>query len=162
MADEKQLVLDAVKNRFAAVDRYDLTTTFVVETKPFLLGSLNRVDFKRKDGSDKTVYAWAPELDNRTGKLRGNIEIFDNTDQLIPFVSRAPGRSLNIFEKIGPVDIISGLIAILMTITMIFIVTHQIIYHDTVDIPLVLSNGITVILGFYFGRATTGQNPPSA
>jgi hypothetical protein len=90
MADERQWVLEAVNNRFADIDRYDLSTARIVETKPFLLGSLNRVDFKRTDGSIKTVHAWAPELDSKSGRLRGGIEIFDNTDQLIPFVARAP------------------------------------------------------------------------
>jgi hypothetical protein len=86
----QQYALEAVSNRYADVDRYDLATARVVETKPFLLGSLSRVDFKRKDGSGKTVYGWAPELDKKSGRLRGGIEIFENTDQLIPFVSRAP------------------------------------------------------------------------
>jgi hypothetical protein len=44
---------------------------------------------------------------------------------------------------------------------MIFIIIHQIIAENAVDVPLVLSNGITTILGFYFGRATTGQGVPS-
>jgi hypothetical protein len=159
MADEKQWVLEALNNRFANVQRYDLTTARVVETKPFLLGSINRVDFNRKDGSSKTIYAWVPELDPKSGRLRGGIEIFDKTDQLIPFVSRAPtAERENFLAKIAPVDVISGLIAILMTLTMIFVVTHQVIYHDTIDIPLALSTGITTILGFYFGRATTGQS----
>jgi hypothetical protein len=71
MADDKQLVLDAIRNRFAGIDRYDLASAFVVETKPFLLVSINRVDFKRKDGSTKTVYTWFPEIDNKTNKLKG-------------------------------------------------------------------------------------------
>jgi hypothetical protein len=158
MADEKQWVLEAVNNRFADVDRYDVATARVVETKPFLLGSLNRVDFKRKDGSAKTVYAWAPELDPKSGRLRGGIEIFDNTDQLIPFVSRAPtADKASFLLRMTPVDIISGVIAVLMTITAIFVVVHQVIYQDKVEIPQLLSASITMILGFYFGRATTDQ-----
>jgi hypothetical protein len=162
MADEKQHALDAVTNRFAGVDRFDLSKAFVVETKPFLLGSLNRVDFKRKDGSDKTVYAWVPELDGKTGKLRGNVEIFENTDQLIPFVSRTPSvqgnKALGDFiSKLGLVDVVSGLIAIIMTFTMVFIVVYQIIHGINVDIPGLLANAITTILGFYFGRATVAQ-----
>jgi hypothetical protein len=52
-----QMVLNAVKNRFAGVARYDVATSLVIETKPFLLGAINRVDFKRRDGPTKTVYA---------------------------------------------------------------------------------------------------------
>jgi hypothetical protein len=158
-----QMVLNAVKNRFAGVARYDVATSLVIETKPFLLGAINRVDFKRRDGSTKTVYAWAPELD-RTGKPKGAFEFFTSLDELIPFVSRTPtGKSLreNFLSKLQPVDIVSGLIAIFMTFTMIFIIIHQIIAEKAVDVPLVLSNGITTILGFYFGRATTGQGVPS-
>src|SRR5437868_746135 len=129
MDDERQWVLEAVNNRFADIDRYDVTTARIVETKPFLLGSLNRVDFKRKDGSIKTVHAWAPELDAKSGRLRGGIEIFDNTDQLIPFVARAPTDIKDTFlSRIAPVDIISGIIAILMTLTAIFVVIHQVTY----------------------------------
>jgi len=89
MADQKQWVLEAVNNRFAGVERFDLTTSRIVETKPFLLGTISRVNFKRRDGSDKTVYAYVPELDARSGKLRGGIELFENSDQLIPLVSIA-------------------------------------------------------------------------
>jgi hypothetical protein len=71
MTDGKQWVLEAVNNRYSGVDRYDLTTVRVVEVKPFLSGSLNRVDFKRKDGSEKTIYVWVPELDVKSGRLRG-------------------------------------------------------------------------------------------
>jgi hypothetical protein len=156
MADEKEWVLEAVNNRYSGVDRYDLTKVRVVEAKPFLSGLINRVDFKRKDGSEKTVYVWVPELDPKSGRLRGGIEIFDDTNQLIPFVSRAPiAEKSSFLSKIGPVDVISGAIAVLMTLTMIFVVAHQVIYHDNVDVPLILSNGIATILGFYFGRATT-------
>jgi len=143
MADENQWVLEAVNNRFADVDRYDVATARVVESKPFLLGSLNRVDFKRNDGSIKTVHAWVPELDPISGRLRGGIEIFDNVDQLIPFVSRAPTAERgNLLTKIAPVDIISGSIAILMTLTTIFVVIHQVIYHESLEVPLTLGGQI--------------------
>lgn len=147
-----------VNNRFAEIDRYDVATARIVETKPFLLGSLNRVDFKRKDGTTKTVYGWTPELDPKSGRLRGGIEIFDNTDQLIPFVSRAPTADKGFLSRIAPVDIVSGLIAVLMTFTAIFVVVHQVVYHDGVEVPQLLSASVTMILGFYFGRATTDQN----
>jgi hypothetical protein len=92
-------------------------------------------------------------------KASGGIEIFDDTNQLIPFVSRAPiADKSNFLSKLGPVDVISGLIAVLMTLTLIFVVAHQVIYQVTVDVPLILSNGIATILGFYFGRATTQAN----
>jgi hypothetical protein len=80
---------------------------------------------------------------------------------LIPFVARTQlSRSSGeyFFSKLTPVDIVSGLIAILMTLTVIFTVFYQVTHQTTVDVPLVLSNGITTILGFYFGRATVGQN----
>jgi len=163
MPDPKnQLVLNAVRNRFAGVARYDLASAFVLETKPFLLGTINRVDFKRTDGSTKTVYAWVPELD-RSAKPRGPIEFFTSLDELIPFVSRTrTGMSAREYflSKIQPVDIVSGLIAILMTLSMVAIIFHQVTSGNTVDIPLALSSSVTTILGFYFGRATTGQSPP--
>jgi hypothetical protein len=121
-------IVDAAKIRFAGVERYDLSTALVLETKPFLSGSLNRVNFKRKDGSDKTVYAWVPELDSKTGKSRGSVEFFANLNELIPFVSmKATTRKDNILLRMQPVDLISGLIAILMTATMIFIVVDQVL-----------------------------------
>jgi hypothetical protein len=157
MSDEKQFVLDTIKTRFAEVVRYKLDTARIVETKSFLLGSIRRVDFNRQDNSQKTIYAWSPGIDAETGKPIGDIEILLNMDQLISFVSRAPGREESFFSKLAPVDIVSGLIAVLMTIALIFVVVHQVIYQERFDIPIVLSSVITTIVGFYFGRATTNS-----
>jgi len=160
MATVEQLVLDEIRRAFAGVPRYDLGTARVVETNPFLVGSLNTVVFKRTDGSEKTVYAWAPELDKETGKLRGDIRAFADTDKLIAFVSAAKiGPLERFFSGIGFGDAVSGLIAILMTLAVIFTVYIQTTRgSSTIEVPAVLSNVLTIIVGFYFGRTKIGQN----
>jgi hypothetical protein len=158
VSDDEQFILGAIKTRFAGVARYKLDTARILETKSFLLGSISRVQFNRQDNTQKTIYVWSPGTDASTGKLRGDIEIFLDMNQLIPFVSRARGKEESLLSKIGPVDIVSGLIAVLMTVALIFVVFHQVIYQEKFDIPVVLSNVITIIVGFYFGRATTNPN----
>jgi hypothetical protein len=156
MADDKGLILEAIKNRLGGVPRYQLDTARIFETRPFLLGSISRVNFKRQDGSEKTIYTWVPEMDPKTGRATGTIETFNNLDELIPFVSRAPDRKNGFLSIISPVDIIAGLIAILMTITLVFIAIHNAVYDDKGEVPPILSNGIATVLGFYFGRAAAG------
>ena len=149
MANENQYILEAVGNRFADVDRYDLTTARIVETKPFLLGSLSRVDFKRKDGSSKTIYAWAPEVDSKSGRLRGGIEIFDSTDQLIPFVSRAPTtRAYDIgFIKLAVVSVL----AFMFAVSVIYVVISA---PDNKSLQ-VLTGLLGLTIGYFVGKGDT-------
>jgi hypothetical protein len=149
MADEKQYVLEAIGNRFADVDRYDLATARVIETKPFLLGSLSRVDFKRKDGSSKTVYAWAPELDAKSGRLRGGIEIFDNTDQLIPFVSRAPTT------KTHDTDFIKLIVVSVLTFMFAVSVIYVVIAMPENKGLQVLTGLLGLTIGYFVGKGDT-------
>ena len=152
MADEKgQYILEAVSNRFADVDRYNLTTARVVETKPFLLGSLSRVDFKRKDGSSKTVYAWAPESDAKSGgRLLGGIEIFDNTDQLIPFVSRAPIATKTYNADFVKLVVVSFL-ALMFAGSVIYIAVTA---PDNKSLQ-VLSGLLGLTIGYFVGKGDT-------
>ncbi len=155
MADEKQYVLEAVNNRFATVDRYDLTTARVVETKPFLLGSLSRVDFRRKDNSTKTVYAWTPEPDAKTGRPRGGIEVFDNTDQLIPFVSRPPTDITKKAYDIGFMKlVVVSILAFMFAISVIYIVISA---PDNKSLQ-VLTGLLGLTIGYFVGK---GDTPPA-
>jgi hypothetical protein len=105
MDQEKQQILDVVKSRFANVDRYDLPTARVVETIPSSLGSLNRVDLKRKNGSNKTVYVLVPGYDKSTGMRQGTIEVFDRAERLIPILSKTATPSISdSIDRLGNAD----------------------------------------------------------
>jgi hypothetical protein len=159
-------ILTAVRNRFAGVERYDTTDARIVQSKLFLWGEMHSIRFKRKDGSAKTVYVWEGERDKKTGVPADRIQIFEDTDEVVSFVSlyrsdisnRANKIARESFlAKISLVDLISGTIAILLTVTIIYVTAYQ----EQKDVPGILANALTTILGFYFGRATTSAPAPT-
>jgi hypothetical protein len=125
---------------------------------------MHLVRFKRKDGSLKTVYAWEGERDRKTGALSESIQIFEDIDDVVSFVSLSRSdisshanklARESFLAKISLVDMVSGIIAILLTTAIIFVT----VYQARENVPGILANALTTILGFYFGRATTPPSP---
>jgi hypothetical protein len=165
---EESPVKMAVEKRFSDPNRYKANDARVVEVKPFLWGKINQIRFPRTNGPEKTIYVWEPEPTKKTGDLMEGLEIFENEEDIVSFVSLYQSHIMakagdlarhNLISKFGPVDLVSGIIAILLTGTIIFILVFQLLSKISLDVPGILANVLTTIVGFYFGKASNNPNP---
>ncbi len=122
------------------------------------------IRFQRaKPGDTKKVFVWEPE-----GKdTKEDIQIFEDDDQIISFVSLYQPKILSKAEEIAkrrflarftPVELIGGIIAILVTSTTLFAVVYQLLHEREFKLPELWAL-VSVIAGFYFGRAIGDQVP---
>jgi hypothetical protein len=159
---EETPIISAVEKRFSDVTRYTANNARVVEVKPFLWGKIHQVRFPRTNASEKTVYVWEPEANASGGAITEGISIFENQEEIVSFVSLYQPRLVsrigeiarrNLLAKFTPVDLMSGIIGILLTITIIFIVAIQLFNNRSIDVPGIFANVLTTIVGFYFGKS---------
>ena len=121
----------------------------ITDTRPFLDGMLTTLVVKKSGGDAWKVWFWESYVSSET-------QDFDSTEGLLAFVSmRGRPRSGSIIERLTSVNFISAFIAILLTLAIVFLA----VYRQTADIPAILANALTVILGFYFGRAGADNRP---
>jgi hypothetical protein len=80
---------------------------------------------------------------------------------LAEFVSRHPRlRKASLIERAIEFAGISGVIALVITVIISFLVIFDTIQGVTISVPEILANALTTILGFYFGKAANPPQPP--
>jgi len=86
-------------------------------------------------------------------------QFFFVAQDLAEFVSRHPRlRKAGLFERALEFTGISGIIALIITIVISFLVIFETVHGNTqLSVPEILANALTTILGFYFGKATQPQ-----
>jgi hypothetical protein len=114
----------------------------------FLNGQLYTFSFDRTDtqtGQVKTesarvYYRCLPDESER-------IDVYTNDDILLEILGETHSPTEGDFFR---VDTIAGIIAVLLTLT----ICVRSFWPSDTQIPAILQNALTVILGFYFGRAS--------
>jgi hypothetical protein len=115
----------------------------VSESKPLSGGSVTSV-MTTNDGNNYALKAWV-------WSSHGNIQHFLSSDSLFRFLSGNEATRVDritfLFERIFRLEVISGSIAIVLSLA---IVVSAVVYGGHID-PI-LANALSVILAFYFGR----------
>ena len=86
-----------------------------------------------------------------SGKMK---RVFANATELGTYISDS-----NIGKKtiVSELRTIPGIIAVLMAVAVVASVFFQLFRFDgRIEVPDILGNALTTILGFYFGRQATG------
>jgi hypothetical protein len=116
----------------------------------FLDGSLTTVNYKGDDDSE-----WQ---ENYYYEANNDRQFFFVAQDLAEFVSRHPRlRRASRLEKTIEFAGIAGIIALVITLVISFLVIYDAIERNPVSVPEILANALTTILGFYFGKATNPQ-----
>jgi hypothetical protein len=169
MSEESPVTM-TVKTRFADPGRYKVSDARVVEVKSFLWGKIHQVRFPRANGSEKTVYVWEPEVSTKAGDITEGLSILEDEEAIVSFVSLYQPQIIakagelakrSLISKFGPVELVSEIIALLLTGTIIVIIIFQLTSNKSLDVPAILSNVLTIIVGFYFGKASNNPTPES-
>ena len=107
----------------------------------FLDGTLYIIGFRNADGGNFENYAYV------SGGEDEEVHVYRNTVQLSNAVSINQRRE-TLAEKILTLGGIAGGLALVITVTICYL---TVVTKGEVKFPEVLSNALTMILGFYFG-----------
>jgi hypothetical protein len=91
-----------------------------------------------------------PGLMNYVLKGRGELELFRNDAQLIDGLQRHASKPL-ISTAIFGSEVVPGFIALIITGCIVALVLMS---PNNPQVPEILSSGLALILGFYFGKST--------
>lgn len=139
-----------------AVTEYQDGTWKLRDTTPFLWGKMHTLT---GTNNATALYVWEdPEED-----AQQQLQVLNSPREMILLVSKLKtdiiGRQTwweGFWKKIGPAEIVAAVIAL----CFVGIIIWQLNDNSTKPIPEFLSNGLTLILGFYFGKSvpdTTAQ-----
>lgn len=95
-------------------------------------------------------YADAYAYVDRTGKIKS----FLGVDDAVLWLSSTAQSSKKNLLGLSEGEIVPGIIAIGITLTICIIVIAQVSSQTAINIPDILSTTFTIILGFYFGAKT--------
>ena len=156
-------VIAALRRRYSH-DR-DLTVSYT--TPNFLRGELVAVDVHRGEEIVGTSFAYVVGTEV--------VETYTSVAELARWVSNryrdAESASGFASRPALTFETVAATIAMVITVTICAIVVISLQTGSSIDIPDILSNALTIILGFYFGsqvqqRSTTvppeGARPPDA
>lgn len=136
----EQGIIDAVRRRHDS----DVTLRLGNTVPEFLGGELTRVDVRRGESVLPPSYAYV---------LYGQVEeTYTSVDELARWVdTQSRARSTN-RPTIWRFVTVPAIIALVITFTICAIVLVNLFSNrDGFSIPEILSNALTIILGFYFG-----------
>jgi len=151
LARKRSSIEEIVKQRYDA----NVKAFRGIDSKRFLGGSISTVRLTTNDDKDQTIYVLQ--------QLESGDQIVTTIDELISIVSsnRVPsGLEFRrpFFNALFSVNAVTGIIALLLTITIVYLV----VIAKTNEVPSILANALTTILGFYFGRTAVGQQQAAA
>ncbi|MFV3131732.1 hypothetical protein [Niveispirillum sp. KHB5.9] len=112
----------------------------------FLGGKLYTVGFNAKKQNSDEYDAYINYVFDKDGDFR----VYRNDTQLLDMVASIKDKS-RWHDKIFSTNGISGVIAIIMTVAIVYMALSN---STETKIPDILGNALTIILGFYFGKAT--------
>jgi hypothetical protein len=128
--------------------------TRIYGTIQFLDGRLTTINYKRQHDDSE----WQENYYYEAGNDR---QFFFVAQDLAEFVSRHPRlRKASLIERAIEFAGISGVIALVITVIISFLVIFDTIQGVTISVPEILANALTTILGFYFGKAANPPQPP--
>jgi hypothetical protein len=112
----------------------------VLDINPrFLEGQLYTVAFEVDLAGTRETY------NHKVYVVKGNLEVFGSDSTLIERIAGVKKKGF--FESVHIVDVFSGVIALIMTITICALSAYG------KQVPEILANGLSVILGFYFAKS---------
>ncbi len=132
----EERAIDAVRKRNS--DHSDFSVGAVIPR--YLNGTLYVILFNNSKGQGFENYVYIPDDD-------ASIEVWRNTSQMAHAVSLHT-RSSSVFERLADLGGMTGLIAAAITATICYLTIQS---AGETKIPDVLSNALTMVLGFYFG-----------
>ena len=145
MKTTEERALDAVRKR-----NPEHTNFFVISVVPrFLDGTLYVVGFPSVGAGGFENYAYVPDRENE------EVHVYRNVAQLTNAVSIQQRRD-TIIDKIVSLGSVTGILAIGITATICYMALQL---KSDFKVPEVLSNALTMILGFYFGTKTQRKDP---
>jgi hypothetical protein len=113
--------------------------------KSFLDGSLFFVYYQRQqDPGELLLYAYL--------RSDGEVVVINNIEELGKVMSVYRPQT-TFFGEVFSLGAIAGLIAIMITVTLCYLIAVQ----GVKDPPQILSAALTAILGFYFGSKVSGK-----
>jgi hypothetical protein len=140
----KERATAAVQERLVGANNFHI----VGHVAEFLDGDLVIVGFKC-DGREIAHYVYVTEED---------VVVYASAEEMARASNQRRERRsyLTMFglDEVLNVGGIAGLIALLIAVTLCYIVVK----HPETKIPDILSNALTVILGFYFGSKIKGRS----
>jgi len=124
--------------------KHDVKVKRHTGTMPFLRGTLDTWIVEKPDGAEWKIWVWQDSLGL---KYRD----FDTTDSLISFISMSKNfiDRPSTIDKLTTVNFVSAFIALVLILCIALLIVRG----DADKIPPILGNALTVILGFYFGKA---------
>jgi hypothetical protein len=136
-ADETKRVMDAVSNRYPGCRNQQ-----VRDIHPrFLEGALYTVAFEVEGAGEVQGY------ENKVYVTKKRIEVFASDGVLVDRIGQITKRSL--VDRVTEVEGVAGLIALVLTATVCYLSI------SLAQVPDILSNALSVVLGFYFAKAST-------
>lgn len=111
----------------------------------FLNGSLYTVTFDLTAPQSGEVKSYQ----NRVYVSGGNLQTFGNDEMLLSVLGQTHRKTL--VERLLDADGVSGTVALILTLTICYLS----VYDPRAEIPEILKNALTAILGFYFARQVT-------
>ena len=126
----------------------DVKEIYESEEVSFLSGRIKKYYCKKHDDSEVVVHIFHDDFEDP--------RVFVNTDELITFVTLTrEHKSSN--KKSVPWDVLSGtnVVSAIIALGLLGTIMFLAIEDRTKEIPGILSNALTIILGFYFGTSAT-------
>ncbi len=153
-------ILDALRRRNAPGTEFRLSRTI----PGFLEGELVVVDIMQDSKAIGENYYYDSDSPAESRSFKSMDELVLWLGQRKPDGQRVGGA----FSALSRFEVVSAVIAILITLAICFIILSNVIYHGKsgqlqIEIPDILSNALTIILGFYFGsqvgKSSAGAHP---
>ncbi len=144
--------------------KFNGTNCVLIEERNLLNGWLCEIRYTAPDHQTRHLHAFVCVEWGQT-----IVNLLENIPDLAELILRqrvkTGGFLNNVTSLLSSVDAIAGLIAV----AMVGMIIASVIVHKDGEIPQTLANSLSVILGFYFGRATNklaathaGGDGPSA
>lgn len=136
-SEPEQPILETVKHH-----RPDGSDFRISSSHEFVYGMLYIVDYTDADDDEDDAYVYV---------IDGKMQVYDDIKEVamgVGRVSKASSTIGSLLEMSG----IPGALALIITVTICWLA----IRHTTgepLEIPEILANALTIILGFYFGSA---------
>ena len=159
----EETIINAVRTRHPRDRTFKISRTI----PNFLGGELALVDVVKDNQVIGENYVYAGTFFRPTLGFLSLDELANWVTKDVRNDIRPRSNSTSIFSRLASIDIVPSIIAIIVTITICSIVFFNIyIQSSSIEIPDILSNALTMILGFYFGSQAhkfargTHESPP--
>lgn len=138
--DETKRVMEAVSVRYPGCRNQQVRDVH----QRFLEGSLYTVAFEVEGAGAVQVY------ENKVYVTKARVEVFASDAMLVDRIGHIQKKGF--LEKITDAEGVSGVIGLILTATVCYLAVQS------GKVPDILANALSVVLGFYFAKASGGRD----